>query len=232
MFLSTVSHDLRTPLNAILGFAEMLETGVYGPMSDRQQGAVERIVANASRQLSLVNDLLDQARIEAGQLSLQMTSFAPADLIEEAISGISALAQAKGLELTSQVADGVPAMLAGDRQRLHQVLTNLIGNGIKFTEQGGIHVHASRPDEDHWALQVTDTGPGISKEDQDYVFEPFRQVDGSITRQHKGVGLGLSIVKQLVTLMDGEVELDSEVGRGSTFTVVLPLVIPTKEEIS
>lgn len=223
MFLSTVSHDLRTPLGAILGFAEMLEAGVYGPLSEKQEGAMQRIVDNAGRQMNLVNDLLDQARMEAGQLSLEVTSFAPAELLDGLLADMNALVQAKGLELTSHIASDVPATLSGDPRRLLQILTNLVGNAIKFTEQGGVHVRLYLPDKAHWALEVSDTGPGIPEEAQDYVFDPFRLVDSSITRKHGGIGLGLAIVKRLTNLMGGEVILESEVGRGSTFTVVLPL---------
>jgi signal transduction histidine kinase len=224
-FLSMVSHDLRTPLNAILGFAEMLDAGVYGPLVEKQQGAVNRIVANVGRQMSLVNDLLDQARIEAGRLSLETTAFAPSDLIDGLVSEMGTLAQTKGLELSRHIVDNVPATLSGDPQRLHQILANLVGNAIKFTEQGGVRLRVYLPDETHWALEVSDTGPGIPKEAGDYIFDAFRQVDSSATRKHSGVGLGLSIVKQLTTLMGGEITLESEVGRGSTFTVVLPLVL-------
>lgn len=224
-FLSMVSHDLRTPLNAILGFAEMLDAGVYGPLVEKQQGAVNRIVANVGRQMSLVNDLLDQARIEAGRLSLETTAFAPNDLVDGLVSEMGTLAQAKGLELSHHIVDNVPATLSGDPQRLHQILANLVGNAIKFTEQGGVHLRVYLPDKTHWALEVSDTGPGIPKEARKYIFDAFRQVDSSDTRKHSGVGLGLSIVKQLTTLMGGKITLESEVGRGSTFTVVIPLVL-------
>jgi signal transduction histidine kinase len=224
-FLSMVSHDLRTPLNAILGFAEMLDAGVYGPLVEKQQGAVNRIVANVGRQMSLVNDLLDQARIEAGRLSLETTAFAPSDLIDGLVSEMGTLAQTKGLELSYHIVDNVPATLSGDPQRLHQILANLVGNAIKFTEQGSVHLRVFLPDKTRWALEVSDTGPGIPKEAGEYIFDAFRQVDSSDTRKHSGVGLGLSIVKQLTTLMGGEITLESEVGRGSTFTVVLPLVL-------
>jgi len=222
-FLSMVSHDLRTPLSAILGFAEMLEAGIYGSLEEEQQGAVKRIIANAERQLSLINDLLDQARIEAGELSLEIQSFVIADLIDDLLAGVSTLAQEKGLELVCHIDDDVPATLSGDPQRLYQILSNLVGNAIKFTEEGTVHVRVYRPDGVNWALQVSDTGSGIPAEAQEYIFDPFRQVDGSITREHGGVGLGLSIVRQLTTLMKGQITLESEVGRGSAFTVVLPL---------
>ncbi len=225
-FVSTVSHELRTPLNAILGYADMLREAVYGPLSDLQLDTIERIIVNSKRQLNIVNDLLDQAQIEAGRMTLSVTSFSAADLVDDVQGVMGVLAQKIGLELTSHVADDVPATLSGDRQRLHQILINLVGNAIKFTDKGSVHVRVYRPNADHWALAVSDTGCGVPPEAQSYVFDPFRQVDSSVTREYTGSGLGLSIVKQLTTLMDGEVTLTSEVGQGSTFTIVLPL-IPT-----
>ncbi|MDY7079690.1 MAG: ATP-binding protein, partial [Chloroflexota bacterium] len=131
--------------------------------------------------------------------------------------------------LNSHIADDVPAVLPGDRQRLHQILVNLVGNAIKFTDEGTIQVRVYRPDAVHWVLEVSDTGCGVPLADQPYVFDPFRQVDSSATREHDGSGLGLSIVKQLTNLMGGEITLASRVGRGSTFTIILPLV-PIQEE--
>jgi PAS domain S-box-containing protein len=228
-FVSMASHELRTPLNAILGYADMLQEAVYGPLPDKQRGVIERIMANTGQMVSLVDNLLDQAQIEAGKLALNVTSFAPADLLDGVQDVMGVLAQAKGLELTSQVADDVPATLPGDRQRLHQILVNLVSNAIKFTEQGTVHVRVYRPDAAHWALEVSDTGCGISPEAQSHIFDPFGQVDDSVTtREHTGFGLGLSIVRQLIVLMGGEIRLASKVGRGSTFTVLLPLA-PTQE---
>jgi signal transduction histidine kinase len=224
-FLSMVSHDLRTPLGAIQGFSELLQAEVYGPLLDKQENAIERIRVNAKQLLHLVNDLLDQARIEAGGLTLHPESFSPAELIEDLVSTMGVLAESEGLTLTTTIDDDVPERLWGDKKRLHQILVNLVNNAIKFTEEGGIHIRVYLADDEpsHWAIAVTDTGPGISEEDQGYIFEPFRRVDDSITRSHGGVGLGLSIVKQLTTLMGGDIALDSEKGQGSTFTVALPL---------
>jgi signal transduction histidine kinase len=225
-FVSIVSHELRTPLGAIQGFAEMLQAGIYGTLMDKQSDALQRIERNTNKLLNIVNDLLDQARIEAGELSLHPVPFTPTDLIEDLRSTVGVLAEKKGLELTAEIDDDVPASLYGDRERLHQVLVNLANNALKFTDKGGIHVHIGRADggyPSHWAMEVSDTGPGIPEKDQESIFLPFRRVDDSMTRRHTGVGLGLSIVKQLVELMGGDITLESEVGRGSTFTVVLPL---------
>ena len=139
---------------------------------------------------------------------------------------VGEMARGKGLELSAEVDQAVPAHLRGDPHRLNQILVNLTTNAIKFTERGRVAVNIGRPDTDHWQIKVSDTGPGLSAEAQTYIFEPFRQVESLTTREHRGVGLGLSIVKRLVELMGGDITLASQVGRGSTFTVVLPLVPP------
>ncbi len=223
-FVSRVSHELRTPLNAIIGYADMLRERVYGPVTDDQQQALDRVTVNARRQLGIVNDLLDQAQIEAGTIKLRVEPFATADLIEDVMGILSVLAQSKDLELAHHIEADVPKSLPGDPQRLQQVLINLIDNAIKFTTQGSVHVRLYRPNPSHWAIEVSDTGCGIPLEAQSYIFDPFQQVDSSTTRKHTGSGLGLAIVKQLVQLMEGEVAVKSKVGQGSIFTVVLPLV--------
>ncbi|MBN1890879.1 MAG: PAS domain-containing protein [Thermoflexales bacterium] len=229
--VSMVSHDLRTPLNAILGYTEMLQEFVYGPLSDRQQTSVDRIGANAQRLLSLVNDLLDQAQIEAGKLTLETISFEPAELVNDVVNVMGVLAQTKGLELTTHVDDDVPGSLQGDPHRLQQVLINLLSNALKFTETGSVHIRIFQPDETHWALAVSDTGTGISPDKLTHVFERFYQVESDVTtRKHPGIGLGLAIVKQLVELMGGEVSVESELGKGSTFSVTLPLIPPGNKE--
>lgn len=221
--LAKVSHELRTPLGAILGFAEIMAVDLYGPLSDQQHKIMTRIIENTHDLTGLVNELLDQAQLDAGKLKLNLSAFAPAEVVEQTLSKMNVLAQAKGLSLTADIAADIPAMLWGDPARLQQILVNLVGNAIKFTQRGAVRVYVYRPDATHWALQVSDTGSGIPLEAQGYIFEPFRQVDGSMTRQQGGAGLGLSIVKQLTELMNGQITLKSEEGQGSTFTVLLPL---------
>ncbi len=228
-FVSSVSHELRTPLNAILGYAEILTENVYGPLLEGQRNAINRVTVNSKRLLSIVNDLLDQAQIEAGTLKLKVAPFSPNKLIDDVVGVMDVLAQSKELELITHIADDVPYTLPSDPQRLHQILINLVGNAIKFTEQGSIWIRIYRPSATQWALEVEDTGCGIPLEAQSYIFDPFKQVDGSATRTHSGSGLGLSIVRQLTTLMGGKITLKSQVGKGSTFTVILPLV-PIQEE--
>jgi signal transduction histidine kinase len=221
--LSTVSHELRTPLSAIKGYGELLREGAYGDVTDEQKGVLQRILLNTSQLHSMVNNLLDRAQIEQGKLSLRNALFAPADLLETTQSALDILAQTKGVKLKGEVAPDVPAKLMGDSLRLQQILFNLTSNALKFTEHGSVTARIFKPDAAHWALQVSDTGIGIPPEAQARVFESFWQVDSSATRQYRGSGLGLSIVKQIADLMKAEITLTSQVGQGTTFTVTFPL---------
>jgi len=225
-FVAIVSHELRTPLNAILGYAEMFKEAVYGAMNDKQINMAERIMKNTQRLLGLINDLLDQAQMEAGKLTIQMAPVRPAELLENLHSVMDQSAHDKNLKLTSEIDDNLPEVLNGDAARLQQILLNLVNNSIKFTEHGIIHVRLFCPYENRWGIEVSDAGAGISESEIPYIFETFRQVEGTATRVHGGFGLGLSIVKQLVYLMNGDITVKSKVGAGSLFTVTLPLVIP------
>lgn len=228
--VSMVSHDLRTPINAIMGYAEMLQEAVYGALSSDQLGAMDRIAANSKRLLSLVNDLLDQAQIEAGKLTLCIAPFSPSELMDSVQGILSVLLQSKDLQLICHIAEDLPPMLLGDSQRLHQIFINLANNSIKFTEQGSVTMRLYRHDPAHWALEVSDTGCGIPPDKLDRVFDRFYQVDKLETRKYTGIGLGLSIVKQLAVLMGGEVSVRSTLGAGSTFTVVLPFAPSNTQE--
>jgi len=223
-FVAMVSHELRTPLNAISGYAEMLQEGVYGKASEQQHGIFDRIMTNTRRLLYIVNDLLDQAQLEAGKLTIRMRACQPVELVENVQDFMGKLAAERGLTLTSEIDPALPLAISGDATRLQQIIVNLVNNAIKFTDQGFIHVRLSRLDEARWAVEVKDNGHGIPEEDQQIIFDAFQQIDSTSTREHGGVGLGLSIVKSLTTLMGGEVTLKSKVGQGSTFTVTLPLV--------
>ncbi|HEX9926897.1 MAG TPA: ATP-binding protein [Anaerolineae bacterium] len=221
--VAKVSHELRTPLSAILGLTELLGMEVFGPVTGEQIDATAKILDSTHYLTSLVNELLNQARLDAGRFSLKRDTYAPAAMLERVESKIIDLARNKGLNLVTNIAADVPELVSGDSDQVQQILVNLVGNAIKFTNEGAVTVTFYCSDPTHWALQVTDTGPGIPADAQAYIFEPFRQVDGSMTRQHQGAGLGLSIVKQLVDLMGGQITVASKVGQGSTFTVVLPL---------
>jgi polar amino acid transport system substrate-binding protein len=225
-FVAIVSHELRTPLNAILGYAEMFKEAVYGPMNEKQVNMSERIMKNTQRLLSLINDLLDQAQMEAGKLTIQMAPVRPAELLDNLHSVMDQSAHDKNLQLTSEIDDNLPEVLNGDAARLQQILLNLVNNGIKFTEHGTVHVKLFSPYPNRWGIEVSDTGSGIPESEVPYIFETFRQVEGTATRVHGGFGLGLSIVKQLVHLMNGDISVKSKIDGGSNFTITLPLVIP------
>lgn len=225
-FVAIVSHELRTPLNAILGYAEMFKEAVYGPMNDKQVNMAERIMKNTQRLLGLINDLLDQAQMEAGKLTIHIAPLKPAELLEALHGLMDKTASDKRLRLTSEIDDDLPEILNGDAARLQQILVNLVNNAIKFTDQGEVRVRLLRTADTKWGIEVEDTGQGIPEADLPYIFDTFRQVEGATTRVHGGFGLGLSIVKQLVNLMSGDVKVVSEIDSGTKFSITLPLVIP------
>jgi signal transduction histidine kinase len=225
-FVAIVSHELRTPLNAILGYAEMFKEAVYGPMNDKQVNMSDRIIKNTGRLLGLINDLLDQAQMEAGKLTINLGQVKPAELLETLHGLVDKTASDKGLRLTSEIDDSLPEILIGDGERLQQILVNLVTNAIKFTDEGEVSVRLFRSHVAKWGIEVTDTGRGISKVDLPHIFETFHQVEGTATRTKGGFGLGLAIVKQLVNLMNGDISVASEPERGTTFSIYLPLVIP------
>lgn len=219
-FLATVSHELRTPMNAILGWADMLRHGAL-PESRRER-ACEAIFNNATRQARLIDELLDMARLMAGKLQLQRTDVHPHDLIDAALEIVQISAEAKRIHIEVD-ADPSLGPIRGDGPRLQQVLWNLLANAVKFTPEGGtVRLHARRAGSGV-EFVVSDSGIGITRDFLPAVFEPFRQADGSPTREHDGLGLGLAIVKQLVHAHDGTIDVESAgEGCGSTFTVRLP----------
>lgn len=222
-FVAMVSHELRTPLNAVLAYAEMLRDAIFGPLNTKQFDAANRIYLNSQRLLNIINDLLDQAQIEAGRLKIQPKETPTNELIENLRSVMEKPAQDKGLELTTEIAPDVPETILCDSHRIQQILINLVNNALKFTDEGRVSVRIFLADAHTWAIAVSDTGPGILPRDQAHIFEPFWQIENIATREHGGIGLGLSIVKRLVMLMGGDIKLESAVGKGSTFTVTLPL---------
>jgi len=225
-FVAIVSHELRTPLNAILGYAEMFKEAVYGPMNDKQVNMAERIMKNTGRLLGLINDLLDQAQMEAGKLTIELSPVRPHELLETMHGLLDKTASDKSLKLTSEIDDSLPETLIGDGGRLQQILVNLVNNSIKFTDEGEINIRLFRSDYAKWGIEVTDTGRGIPEAELPHIFDTFRQVEGTATRTKGGFGLGLAIVKQLVNLMNGEIRVSSQLNKGTTFSITLPLVIP------
>ena len=227
-FLANMSHELRTPLNAIIGYTEMMADGLYGDVPEKAQAVLERVQANGRHLLGLINDVLDLSKIEAGQLVLAMEEYSIADMVATVLSATESLARAKNLRLASDVPAGLPTG-TGDARRLTQVLLNLVGNAIKFTDQGSVEVRAAELD-GRFELRVVDTGFGIAPEDQAKIFEEFQQVDNTSTRKKGGTGLGLSISRRIVELHGGHITVESEVGKGSTFKVVVPInASPIKE---
>jgi signal transduction histidine kinase len=225
-FMANVTHELRTPIHGITGLTDLLEAEIYGPVTEEQRGAHHDIRESAKGLLRMVDDLLSLSRAEVGKLELQTAPVPVEALVEAVTSSVSWMVGTKSLELTSEVAPDATTLIS-DRGRLSQILVNLLANAVKFTPEGGrVHLSVTR-EGDALCFAVSDTGIGISPADQAAIFEPFRQVDGGDERQFGGVGLGLSLVTRLVTLLAGTMRLESEIDAGSTFTVVLPLEHPS-----
>jgi signal transduction histidine kinase/putative methionine-R-sulfoxide reductase with GAF domain len=219
-FVANMSHELRTPLAAILGYAELMQEGFYEPLGQKSLDALTRIRSNGKHLLGLINTVLDIAKIESGQFTLNMAEYDIESVVETVRSATESLAQSKRLELKTEVAKSLPTGL-GDEQRLTQVLLNLVGNAIKFTDTGEVRIAANAVN-GRFNVTVTDTGPGIPAEHQARIFEQFHQVDSSNTKAKGGTGLGLAIAKQIVEMHGGRIWVESTVGKGSTFQMELP----------
>ena len=225
-FLATMSHELRTPLNAVIGYADLLLKGVAGTFTEKQEDFLSRVLANGERLLSLIDDVLDLSKMEAGRVELINKPFSPESLLNSMKVQMQGLASKKGLALETVVSADVPRKLIGDPVRLEQILVNLIGNAVKFTEEGKVEVRVSSEENGWWEIKVSDTGIGIPAHAQEIIFDEFRQVDGTSQRKYSGTGLGLAIVRKLSQMMGGSVRVQSEVDMGSTFTVRLPIEKP------
>lgn len=226
-FLATMSHELRTPLNSILGFSDVL--GGAANLDDRQHRFVNNIKTSGHQLLLMINDLLDLAKIESGKMDLKLTDINLENLISSLVDAMNMMAEKRNIEVTSTV-DSIMPTIHQDSGKINQILSNLLSNAIKFTPEGGrVRVRAHLENEGMFKIVVEDTGIGIPLEDQETIFEKFRQGrtnDGernAMTREYGGTGLGLSIVKELSILLGGSVHLESEFGKGSTFTMILPV---------
>ncbi|HZV06412.1 MAG TPA: ATP-binding protein [Gemmataceae bacterium] len=234
-FLATMSHELRTPLNSILGFSEVLQSS--NGLSEKQTRWVANIQSSGQQLLNLINDILDLAKIEAGKMQVRLVEFSIYDVCDGMLAMFRPMAEKKNIDLRGVFAPDIP-LLRQDAVKVQQILSNLLSNAIKFTPEGGrVQLKAevdllgapAAGSSLQWnsggyiVLIVSDTGVGIAREEQELIFEKFRQAGNPLTRQHAGTGLGLSIVRELSKLLGGEVALQSELGRGSTFTVRLPL---------
>jgi signal transduction histidine kinase len=246
-FLANMSHELRTPLNSIIGYTDMLTEGVYGELNEKQRDRLDRVRRNGQHLLQLINDILDLSKIEAGRMELDIEPVSLHDIINQCMGTFEPLALKKNLEIVREAPADLP-MIMVDKGRATQVLMNLISNAVKFTADGKVVVRVQpltksqlepQPiklrdgEKGPWMLvKVEDTGIGISPEDQQIIFDEFRQADGSPSRKYEGTGLGLSITRKLVELMHGHIWLTSVPGQGSTFHILLPLVAEANQSLS
>src|SRR5947209_7814519 len=232
-FLAVMSHELRTPLNAVIGYSELLDLGIAGPLSGEQRHQISRIRASGKHLLGLVNEVLDLAKVEAGRLSLQVGVARAGQTADAAISLVQPAAEARGIRFSGKCLGEFEALYEGDEDRVRQILVNLLTNSVKFTEPGGVITLecgvTKRPDPEARLiggpfvyLRVTDSGIGIPAEQLSSIFDPFHQVERGHTRPNDGSGLGLTISRRLARLMKGDLTVRSEVGIGSTFTLWLP----------
>jgi signal transduction histidine kinase len=226
-FLANMSHELRTPLNAILGYTELTLDQIYGEAPERMRQVLERVQANGRHLLGLINDVLDLAKIEAGQLTLSLADYSMKDVVDGVINAVEPLAVEKRLAFKTDLPTQLPKG-HGDERRIAQVLLNLVGNAIKFTDAGEVAIKASATN-GSFTVAVRDSGPGISAADQTKIFDEFQQADSSSTRKKGGTGLGLSIAKRIIEMHRGRIWVESTLGKGSTFFFTLPVRVEQEE---
>jgi signal transduction histidine kinase len=227
-FLANMSHELRTPMNAVLGYTDLILDDIFGDVPAPIRETLERVKTNGHHLLSLINDVLDLSRMEAGQLTLSLGDYAMGEVVHAVVSAVESLAAGKKLAFKAIVPADLPPG-RGDERRLTQVLLNLAGNAIKFTDAGEVSIVA-RATDGVFLVSVSDTGPGISEADQQRIFEEFQQADSSSTRAKGGSGLGLSISRRIVELHGGRLWVESVLGKGSIFYFTVPLRVERPAE--
>jgi signal transduction histidine kinase len=219
-FLANVSHELRTPLTSVLGYLALMEEGIAGPMTPEQQKTLSQVKGSSEKLLDIIGDLLDLTSLKRGDLSIQISEFDPRDAVREALSGTNG--RRPSVQLVIEDAAVLPLM-SSDKRKVTRLVSALLSNAFKFTEQGEVRVSVVT-EGDRLIYRVSDTGVGISDEAKGFVFDEFRQEDGSATRRYGGSGLGLAIARRLARVLGGEISLSSQRGQGSTFQAELPLV--------
>jgi signal transduction histidine kinase len=230
-FTARTSHELRTPLSAIIVFTDLALRDAYGPLNERLRNGLEHVITSARHLKSIIDDILDLSKIEAGELEIEHEAFR----LEEAVRTVEGVCEEtvvdKNLEYSVWVSPEMPRYIFGDRHRITQIMLNLTSNAIKFTEQGEIKVRIEPVNRRAWTIVVSDTGPGIPEDQLERIFQAYRQLDHSKRGQsYKGTGLGLAIARNLAQLMGGSLVVGSDLGKGTTFTVTLPLEVA--EELS
>ncbi len=222
-FLANTSHDLRTPLNAIIGYTEIMMGGMAGEFTPHQKRMHENIHTSAQRLLGLINDILNLAKIESGMIDVTSSTASPQKIVNDIVETMQSLAQKKHIYLKTVCLDDAPPVVVIDVGKVQQIVSNLVGNAIKFTHEEGVTVEiGGTADVAEWRLRVIDKGIGMPPDAVTYIFEKFRQVDGTDSKRYEGTGLGLAIVKSLVDLLNGRIEVETELGKGTIFTVTLP----------
>lgn len=230
-FLANMSHELRTPLNAIIGFSEALSEGLYGPLNEKQKEYLKDIERSGIRLLNTINDIIDVSRIEAGAVTLENAEFSLKELLFSSEAIFREKAKMHNIEMTYSVEEGLD-IIKGDQRKLKQILVNLISNSIKFTPDGGkvnviakraVNKYGDKVDADFIEISVEDTGIGIDEKDVPKLFQAFQQLESPYQKRYEGTGLGLFLIKRLIEMMGGKIWVQSEKGRGSKFTFVIPL---------
>jgi signal transduction histidine kinase len=230
-FLATMSHELRTPLNAVIGYSGILLEGIAGELNDNTFGMVDAIYRSAEHLLELINSVLDIAKIEAGHLEIDVEPMSLRQATDEWQKSLAVLANRKGVDFDLSLAPAMPEWVYGDRKRISQIVINLLSNAVKFTKEGHVKLDLSWQNE-CVVIAVSDTGIGIPPDALDYIFDDFRQVDGTYKRAYEGTGLGLAIVRKLCLAMDGDISVSSKLGEGSTFIVKLPLKLVSPQLVT